>query len=563
MLRSLFASAPLRRWVSVSRRALVASPKKLAKCIEVPKSAAFLHKDVKLRRSKNFTAPSEQLLSELCERVVRSTTEGAAATSLQNFYYAFLERQGADQFRRFIERHEGKFPTLVYKAHFMDYLRSCSRVLKHDPQLLALFAACDWKQLSLEAIPKTITEDDFESERRDEQRLENCRAQLPAPNFLFSLYSDISADEDDTATITKPQFIQNEADIPLSSFSQGSDEQDSSGRQERSLAEFLKRQAPAQDQRPVMDSILILREIGRPQSTPSNFLYFQLESGDDSLLTRANVLKAFKTAGAKDIVEVYIMNKQITVADEQPDLDSFLEEARLTGSVDQEKLVDLSETTQRDSIFRNKQVLQDEALTGLSTASSEIEKDTSRIKGIYRFANSVPQRNRCYGFVEFRKAESKQDLLKTNYRLFGVELNGGLMATEDADMKRTLKVGNLPWGMSPPHFASYLNTLLRANGEGMSFDCPENFSLSLSDASYLYLELNDFHTAFRLCRLLNTETYRGRPLQVDFKRGCAKYLHGKMVENYSSTQQREQQKAHISQRTWKRHQTLDAALVNN
>lgn len=503
------------------------------------------------------------MLAELCEQVVRSTREGAAASSLQNFYYAFLERQGADQFRRFVERHESKFPMLVYKAHFMDYLRTCSRVLKHDPQLLALFAACDWKQLSLESIPKAITEDDFEAERRDELRLESCREQLPAPSFLFNIYSDLSAEEDDTATIAKPQFIQNEADFPLSSMSQGSDEQDSSGRQERSLAEFLKRQSPVQDQRLVMDNILVLREIGTSHSTSSNFVYFQLESGDDGLLTKANVLKALKTAGAKDIVEVYIMNKQLTVADETPDIDSFLEEAQLTSSVDQEKLVDLSETTQRDSIFRNKQALQDEALTGLSTASSEIEKDTSRIKGIYRFANSVPQRNRCYGFVEFRKAESKVDLLATNYRLFGLELNGGLVATEDADMKRTLKVGNLPWGLNPSNFVTFLNTLLRANGETVNFTCPEPHMNSLSDASYLYLELNDFHTAFRLCRLLNTETYRGRPLQVDFKRGCAKFLRGKMVENYSSVQQREQQRVHISQRTWKRQQTLDAALVNH
>lgn len=547
----------------MSRRVLVASPKKLAKCIEVSKNIRFLHKDVKLRRSRNFKVPSEQLLAELCEQVVRSTREGAAAASLQNFYFAFLERRGADQFRRFVERHESKFPTLVYKAHFMEYLRTCSPLLKHDPQLLTLFAACDWKQLSLEAIPKAITEDDFEAERRDELRLESCREQLPTPSFLFNFYSDLSAEEDDSAAIAKPQFIQNEADFPLSSFSQGSDEQDSSGRQERSLAEFLKRQVPAQDQRMVMDSILVLREIGTVHSVPSNFVYFQLESGEDSSLTKANVLKVLKTAGAKDIVGVYVMNKQLTVADEVPDIDSFLEEAQLSGSVDQEKLVDLSETSQRDSLFRNTQAMQDEALTGLSTASSEIEKDTSRIKGIFRFASSVPQRNRCYGFVEFRKTESKLDLLATNYRLFGVELNGGLMATEDADMKRTLKVGNLPWGLSPSNFVAFLNTLLRANGEMVSFTCPEPHMLSLSDASYLYLELNDFHTAFRLCRLLNTETYRGRPLQVDFKRGCAKYLRGKMVENYSSVQQREQQRAHISQRTWKRHQTLDAALIKH
>lgn len=563
MLRSLCSSTPLRRWLSVSRRALVASPKKLAKRIELPKAVPFLHKDVKLRRTKTFSAPSDQLLAELCDNVVRTTREGASSSSLQTFYYAFLERQGVDQFRRFVERHESKFPTLVYKTHFMDYLRSCSRLLKHDPQLLALFSACDWKELSLEAIPKAISEDEFESERRDEHRLETCREQLPAPRFLFDIFSDHSSDEDDTAAISKPQFIQNEADIPLSSFSQGSDEQDSAGKQERSLADFLRRQSPRRESRPVMDSILVLREAGKFQSSPSHFVYFQLESGDDRLLSKPNVYRALKAAGIKDVAEVYIMNKQLSVADDKPDFDNFLENTQISGAVDSEKLIDLSETTQRDSIFRNKQAMQDEALTGLSTASSEIEKDTNRIRGIYKFAASAPQRNRCYGFVEFKRIDSKTELLKTNYRLFGMELNGGLLSTEDADMKRTLKVGNLPWGLSPSHFVAYVNDLLRANGEGTTFSCPEQFKLSISDASYLYLELNDFHTAFRLCRLLNTETYRGRPLQVDFKRGCAKYIRGELVENYSSGMLREQQRAHISQRTWKRQQALDAALINH
>ena len=38
-----------------------------------------------------------------------------------------------------------------------------------------------------------------------------------------------------------------------------------------------------------------------------------------------------------------------------------------------------------------------------------------------------------------------------------MEIREGVMVTENADLKTTLKVGNLPWNLDPIHFLERLN----------------------------------------------------------------------------------------------------------
>jgi hypothetical protein len=48
--------------------------------------------------------------------------------------------------------------------------------------------------------------------------------------------------------------------------------------------------------------------------------------------------------------------------------------------------------------------------------------------------------------------ESKQEALSSQFKLFGMQIQNGAVVTEDADLKTTLKVGNLPWNLDPAHF---------------------------------------------------------------------------------------------------------------
>ena len=445
----------------------------------------------------------------------------------------------------------------------MAYLKSCSEWFKHDEKLLRLFTECDWKQVSMKAIPKMIAEEEFDSMEKDELRLSSYRDQMPPAQPLFNLYTEQTSDDESESVIAKPEFIQNESDIPNTFCTDSSDEVEFAVKGERSLEEFLKRQG-VQDDKRVLDSIPLLKESARIDPTPSPFVYIQLEYGDDSILTKSGVMKVLKTAGVEDVKSVYIMNKMLAIADEEPDLESSLLDARLKGNpdgVDEEKLVELSQATRQSPL--SKDALQDEQLTGLSTQSSEMEKDKQRIKEVFKFAASVPRRNQTHGFIEFRKVESKAQLLKTNYRLFGMEINGGLMVTEDADFKRTLRVGNLPWSTSPVHLVNFLNKVVSSSGETMQFSCPDAYQNCVSDASYLYLQFGSFLSAFKMCRFLNTEMYRGRPLQVDFKHGCAKYVQGRYVEHYHTAMTLENERLHINHRTFKKQQAVEEALVNN
>lgn len=70
-----------------------------------------------------------------------------------------------------------------------------------------------------------------------------------------------------------------------------------------------------------------------------------------------------------------------------------------------------------------------------------------------KFSDKMPKYNKAYGFVEVDGYDQKLILTNSYYRLFGLELEGrGLLVTEDADIKCTLRLNNLPWNLHPRHF---------------------------------------------------------------------------------------------------------------
>ena len=147
-------------------------------------------------------------------------------------------------------------------------------------------------------------------------------------------------------------------------------------------------------------------------STPlsSNWIYVQLDQGTDELLTKHNIFESFQQAGIEGIRNIRIYND------------------------------DCAQELFPEPVKEKKE--------------DEIKK---KITNVIKMANKSSRPQKAYGFIEFQDVESKQAALSSQYRLFGMEIREGVMVTENADLKMTLKVGNLPWNLDPIHFLEQLN----------------------------------------------------------------------------------------------------------
>ena len=96
----------------------------------------------------------------------------------------------------------------------------------------------------------------------------------------------------------------------------------------------------------------------------------------------------------------------------------------------------------------------DENLSGeqLSTNSSEMDKDSKRFTEMIKLSSRMNPKNKAYGFIEFENSEEKKRTLNNYFRLFGIEMEKALLIIEDADIKRTIIVSNLPWNLDPMRF---------------------------------------------------------------------------------------------------------------
>ena len=479
--------------------------------------------------------------------------------SLQNFCMGFVQRLGQDDFLRFVVKHEATLPRLHYTNHYKAYLKSCLKTFKNDEYLLTLLSYCDLRQLTSAQIPKLIHEDTFDSEHRSAHRMNYYTELIPDYRYLFNEYTDKQPQFKNEALPITPdapllEYIQNDSDLPnldgLSTDRGYNTDLQRIRTNPKSLEDFItKRQGHVE--KPAYDRIMVFKQNTLVAKAPSNWIYTQVDMGGDELLTEENVKRSMHNIGIKQIKNVKIFHQKVTPEEDSSDSGFSLKESQITldaSEVDVSKLAELSEANKLTKHLKHPGE-SDEKLTGLTTNSSEIEKDTRRIKDIFKLASSMPTKSSAYAFVEFPDYETKMQALKPQFRLFGMEMQGALLVTEDADIKRTLRISNLPWNLDPVNFMKFLNNVCRLSLPGFQFKMDGNYEGFVSDASYVFVVLNSFLDAFKLFEVLDTKHYNHRLIKADFRRGCARYVAGDLVENYHSAAWIEKEKEHIDRRS--------------
>jgi hypothetical protein len=177
----------------------------------------------------------------------------------------------------------------------------------------------------------------------------------------------------------------------------------------------------------------------------SNWVYIQVDMGRDDMLTTQNVLKTLEYIKITSINNIKLFHNNPIVQDaDNLEIDNTSKEIEtLSKEMDIQKISELAKSS-RTSVIKQPGN-EDEVLTGeLSTNSSEIEKDSRRFNEMIKFASRVNPKNRAYGFVELENYQKKQNALNVYFRLFGIEMDKALLVIEDADLKKTLRVSNLP-----------------------------------------------------------------------------------------------------------------------
>ena len=372
---------------------------------------------------------SEEDLEKLSQRAISSSLGNSTIDSLQNFCSEFVNRLGPESFQSFISKHEGTLTKLIYTPHYKAYLKSCFKFFKQDIHLLTLLTYCDFRQLNSDSIPKLIREESFDSEHQIEHRSQYYMKVMPKPVWVFDDYSAYYEAPSMKANQFTPIYL-SESDIPhLDTDS------------EPKNVNILKKK----EKKPVIDRIMTITQKKSDRVDKSNWVYIQVDMGRDDMLTTQNVLKTLEYIKITSINNIKLFHNNPIVQDaDNLEIDNTSKEIEtLSKEMDIQKISELAKSS-RTSVIKQPGN-EDEVLTGeLSTNSSEIEKDSRRFNEMIKFASRVNPKNRAYGFVELENYQKKQNALNVYFRLFGIEMDKALLVIEDADLKKTLRVSNLP-----------------------------------------------------------------------------------------------------------------------
>lgn len=535
MLKAIrISSSILRNFSSVQQ--LVAQPKKLQKKITVSRSIRWLHKDVKVGKKKGQTILSEEDIEILSHRSMSSTLGNSSLDSLQNFCTAFINRLGPETFQTFISKHEFTVTKLAYLPHYKAYLKSCFKFFKNDAHLLRLMSFCDFRQLNSDTIPKLVGEETFDNEHKIEHQSYYYLKMMPKPQWVFDDYLNICKVSMVAGNNLFPKYL-SDSDIPETDMEN-----------KPAPVSFLRK---TQDKKPVIDRIITFTQTSSQVNPKTNWIYIQVDMAKDEMLNKKNIEKTLEKIGIKSIRDMKLFhNEPVEKQDDLLDIDNTLKniDISLCKEMDVNKVSELAKSS-RSSVLKLA-ANEDEVLTGeLSTNSSEHDRDTKRFNDMIKFASRQAPKSKAYGFVELDSHDCKEQSLREVFRLFGIEMEKALLVLENADIKRTLRVSNLPWNLDPSYFVNWLNEVSRKANLNMQFNLDPQFKGFLSDASYVFITANSFTEALKLFEAINTYDYKGRKVFAEFRRGCGRYISGTLNEDYYSAAREEREKAHIDRRT--------------
>lgn len=508
---------------------LVAQPAKLQKKIHFSSNPRWLHQDVKVGSKTIAPEVDRTQVLELARQSFANTRHNLPSPHLSRFCNECITRLGIENFKRFVDFNEHKVSNMKTMKCFEKHLPICLRIFNQDAFLLRLLAMCNLKAINKDAVSKILAREALETDDKKNDDDLRIYKLLPKEEPIFDSYINLEE---------KSLHIQDNQE------NQNNEKEINSEIQPEEIQAFSEKKY-------IIDSIITYHQLPTNQSKKSNWVYFQLESGQDDMLTEESVKSCFNKVKISSCQNMLLFKPQTPIQRFKiPSIRITTEDLKqsLCQEIDYSRLATLARS---NKLSPAKQSLHDdESLTGdFSSLTSELEQSVKKFEEMIKFCSKVNARSRAYGFAEFENYEEKEKLLNNAYRLFGIEFDRAFLVIDDADNKKTIQLNNMPWNSNPAHFGDWLNNLGSYTPTPMKFTFEDGLENFLSDANYYYLEMNSFTEALTMIQFINSTDFSEKKIQAAFKRGCGRFVNGKLIENYISSNIERQQRVHIERRT--------------
>jgi hypothetical protein len=517
---------------------LVAQPAKLQKMIEFGKNPRWLHQDVKIGNRTIQQALNMFQMHELAKQSFYNTKFDIQTPHIDRFCNECSIRLGVENFKRFVEFNEHQVKSLKKLTNFEKYIPICFKIFNNDAFLVKLLAMCNLKKISRKNLYENITHTNLDSD--DTLQIYKL---IPNEKLIFDSYKNfdelLSNDERSEKDEKSEKFGNDEK-----SGNEENKEDEENENIDEELSEIAQKKF-------IIDSIITIHQIPSDPPKRTNWVYFQLESGIDDMLTEEGVMSTFNKLGIETCQNLLVFKPQYQ-SQRAPIQTKRISSQELKDSLSED--IDFSRLAilarSNSSTPSKRPEVEDEALSGnFSSHSSELEKDAKKFEDMIKFCSKVNNRSRAYGFAEFETFEEKEKLLRNVYRLFGIEYQKAFLVVDDADNKKIIQLNNIPWNLNPKNFAGWLNEISKNNGHSMKFGYEPGLENFLSDSSYFYLKMNSFPEALTIMQIINASDYANKKINAWFKRGCGRYVNGILIDNYISPNMEKNHKVHIERRT--------------
>ena len=217
----------------------------------------------------------------------------------------------------------------------------------------------------------------------------------------------------------------------------------------------------------------------------------------------------------------------------------FVKYKNFIEKIDYEKLVyQQSQNAKKDNFMKS--VIKSKPETGLpkitvenSETTQKIIRSPSTIGKNTLFQRILNQRSKefdkSYMLLKFKNHETKRVFLDDNLRVFGLTICDFTFRSENADLKRTLKLINFPVSMTTGELFGEINKALQEN-QIPCFSLENVNANKVLDFRSIYLTFSDFEMSLKALNVLNDLQVKGRCLKAFHNYGGAHFIEGDYKE---------------------------------
>ncbi|CAG9329058.1 unnamed protein product [Blepharisma stoltei] len=516
----------------VSRHAgnLVSDPKKLKGMVGVSSNTEFLHKDAivsvqpKLRNSNDF---GYEYYGQIFFNNRFGTEDSECLHSLREY---FLTQFGVQEFKEFLERNELLKDTLLKKEQYKSYFSEIALKFNYDRNLLKLVSDCNIHELVVSNFSEIFNGKENSQEDIYVGKFWTQKAIGSNENYVFNYFPLEDADHFDNDSDKKefkmfsisneyPQVIEEERTEEPEEAKESTDksaivfdlDEESS---EDTISYTNDKEMPhdplseMKSQIPIdifeffiKNKVIVFSQEKSSKNPVTNWVYVQLETGNDDLLTIETVERAMKSCGVRSTKRIEIFNG--TNKRKQKIVES--------------EVMNKIKASNRNIVLGQKP----ELFPAKILPKQEIPKEQAKIK--------IFQSPKAYAFIELNEISDKMKVLNPHFRIFGVNMFGSLLLVDDADIKFTIVVRNVDI-TDQDMFEAKFNEELLNNKSDVQIRGYQIYNYFNGKMNQILLRLKTFEDAFEVANIMNNKTLRGKKITVDFRRGCGIWDSGEYRE---------------------------------